>query len=331
MRWLTARSGGPLGLVRLAIVAALVLSLAVLWREIDWTVVSGALAQVRWPAALAALGCVLLAVWSKSMRWRLLLSPDVPIGRARAVGLVLAGQLANNALPVRIGAGEAVRVALLQPGPAGSGYVLGTILAEKLLDALGLLAVALLLGLLMPLPVWLKLAAPVLTLAGGLLVLIVLWLGLANGPRWLREQAAAFWLGVQVSTRRGVLARALLWTAAGLGAGAAANWWSLDAVGVPPRIEPALLVLLALYLGATLPSPPGRIGVFQALSVAALLPFGVGASLALAFGVVHYLAVVVVPSALGALYLVGAPDRRPPSPQQLGSPARRGARRGGKA
>ncbi|MBI2321491.1 MAG: flippase-like domain-containing protein [Chloroflexi bacterium] len=326
-----SRCGGLRRLLRLVIVAALVLSLAVLWHEIDWAVVGGALAQVRWPAALAGLGCVLLAVWSKGMRWRLLLAGDVAVSPQLACGLVLVGQLANNGLPVRVGAGEAVRTALLRAGPAGSGYVLGTVLAEKLLDALGLLTVALLLGLLMPVPVWLKLAAPVLTLVGGLLVLIVLWLGLANGPRWLRAQSAYFWLGVQVSTRRGVLARALLWTAAGLGAGAAANWWSLEAVGAPPRLESALLVLLALYVGASLPSPPGRIGVFQALSVAALLPFGVGASVALAFGVVHYVAVVVVPSALGALFLlvVGDDWSRPPS--QGDDPTRRRRQRRGRS
>lgn len=318
-----ARVGGALGLLRLAIVAAVLLSLAVIWHELDWAAVGDALAQVHWPAALTALACVLAASWAKGMRWRLLLAPEVRIGRSRAFGLILAGQLANNGLPVRMGVGEAARVALLTLGPTGSAYAAGTIVAEKLLDALGLLLVALLLGVLMPLPAWLRLAAPVLTLLGALVLVVALWLGLSNGPRWLREQSAALWFSVRVAGRPRVLGPALLWTAAGLAAGAWANAWSLDAVGVPSSIGPVLLVLLALYLGGSLPSPPGRIGLFQALCMASLLPFGVAASTAFAFGIVHYLLVVVVPSLLGALYVVAWAGGRPSRAAASAAPAAR--------
>lgn len=292
---------GVFGLMRAAVVAALAASLVYAASETDWAAVGRILAQAKWPALLLAVVFALGAVWTKSVRWRGLLAPRVAVDGRSALALVMAGQLANNGLPLRVG--EVARVALLEPGAAGRAYVVSTIVAEKLLDACGLLFLAAVLGWLAPLPDWLRLTTPALMIASSAVLVVVLCTGVRIGPRWLASHAGRALAGLAAFRRRRDVVPAALWTLAGLAAGAAANWWSLDAVGVQPTIPAALLVLLALYVGGTLPSPPGRLGIFQALCAAAVIPFGVELSAALAFAVVHYIVVVIVPSALGALYL----------------------------
>jgi uncharacterized membrane protein YbhN (UPF0104 family) len=301
-----------LGLIRIAVVGALAASLAYVMLEVDWTATGRALAEARWPALLAATACALIAVWTKSRRWRGLLAPRVLLDARSALALVLAGQLANNGLPLR--AGEVARVALVDPGAAGRSYVVSTIIGEKLLDACGLVLLTALLGWLAPLPDWLRLATPVSIIAAGLALVAALWAGARVGPWWLSSRATRALAGLATLREPGRLVAAVLWTQASLVAGVAANWWSLAAVGADPTIPAALLVLLALYVGGTLPAPPGRIGVFQALCVAAVLPFGVEPAVALAFAMLHYVVVVVVPSAVGALYLVAWRGWRRPTP-----------------
>jgi hypothetical protein len=68
------------------------------------------------------------------------------------------------------------------------------------------------------------------------------------------------------------------------------------------------------YAGGLLPAPPGRLGVFQAICIAAAVAFGVDSASAFVFANVEYVAVVVVPSALGGLSLLGGlVDRSDPT------------------
>ena len=93
-----------------------------------------------------ALAAYLLAMALRGERWlRLLVSDGAQPTRSDAYGLTLVGYMGNNVLPAR--GGDAMRVYLAAPR-ARTGYrdVIGTLVAERLLDAVVLLSAFVLLA-----------------------------------------------------------------------------------------------------------------------------------------------------------------------------------------
>ena len=77
----------------------------------------------------------------------------------------------------------------------------------------------------------------------------------------------------------------------------------------------ALLVLVGLMLGISIPSIPGRIGLFEYICVLSLVAFGISRPSALAYGILLH-AVVLLPSTLaGLIALLGLGLVRPSSRQ----------------
>ena len=69
----------------------------------------------------------------------------------------------------------------------------------------------------------------------------------------------------------------------------------------------SLMVLVVLQVGITLPSVPGRIGVFEYLCILSLAVFGVAQAPALTYGILLHV-VVLVPTTLAglaAIWLLG--------------------------
>jgi uncharacterized membrane protein YbhN (UPF0104 family) len=96
---------------------------------------------VEWLAVFGAVALYGLATLARGERWtRLLADEGARVSRKDAQGLNAVGYMANNLLPAR--AGDAVRVFLMTPRAGGIGMrsVVGTLLAERLLDV-GLLVV----------------------------------------------------------------------------------------------------------------------------------------------------------------------------------------------
>jgi len=75
----------------------------------------------------------------------------------------------------------------------------------------------------------------------------------------------------------------------------------LIAVGLDLPGIAALVVLAIVQLGTAVPSTPGKVGVFQYLSVLALMPFGVGRDLALTFGILLHVVWYLPPVVLGSM------------------------------
>ena len=97
-------------------------------------------------ALAAAVAAYALAMALRGERWfRLLFHDGAKLGRGDACGLTVVGYMGNNVLPAR--GGDAMRVYLGAPR-ARTGYrdVIGTLVAERLLDAVVLLSMFLLLA-----------------------------------------------------------------------------------------------------------------------------------------------------------------------------------------
>ena len=100
----------------------------------------------EWAALAAAVALYALATLVRGERWHSLIRAErAEPDRADAHGLNVVGYAGNNVLPAR--AGDAVRVFLMAPRAAASKKaVLGTLLAERLLDIVVILALFVVVG-----------------------------------------------------------------------------------------------------------------------------------------------------------------------------------------
>ncbi len=252
------------------------------------------------PQMVLAAALILLSVWAKSVRWRLLLGmPGLRISRLMGVSLV--GYLFSTFLPFR--AGELVRaIALRQTENVGMSRSLASIVLEKVFDVATLLTLLVVVALASPLPAW---ATAGSASAGvGLLALCSL---VALAPRtlrllgkletqwprlggtvspWLREFAEG--LGAQIRTPSS-LAAIVGWSLVAWGSGAVTLWLGLGAVGIFPPLWLAGLVLVVTNLGMAVPSAPGYVGVYHYLVALCLSAYGIDAERSTAAALVLHL------------------------------------------
>jgi uncharacterized membrane protein YbhN (UPF0104 family) len=296
-------------------ISALTLYLAL--RQVDMAQVRSVFLQVDWRyAALGVLSGV-IGIGFKIGRWKLLLQePDdnssgafsSPPGWQPVSTSFLSAQLINNFFPLRVG--EVSRVAVV--GGAGSGYafVAGTIAIEKTFD---LAAFAALFGLtLFTLPAvgwlgglspWLELLG-LLVLVGALLIAsqqkrlagwLPVWLGWLPGglDAWMLRHARSALSSFGALRRPGRLLQlagltAVIWWLA---------WWTnqlaLQALGLSLPWGAALLILVALQVGISLPSLPGRVGVFEYVCILALQGYGIDPATALSYGILLHVVVYI--------------------------------------
>jgi uncharacterized membrane protein YbhN (UPF0104 family) len=238
--------------------------------------------------ALSLLAVVPLAAveLAKAGRWYALCGTRRP-SYARCLRALLAGQATNALAPVR--AGDAVRLALLAAEGGALAPATAALAGAKALDALILAAIATMVA-----------GSAALAHAGWGLAVGAL-VPLAGAFRALRGTAARGWLEAHPLARKvrlGALVdvagalrepRVLLGVASATAGvwlgGLAANALVLAAVGMEPTVDLAARVLVAGYLVGLAPSPPARLGVFEAGIVAALVASGVPAAASLAAAV----------------------------------------------
>lgn len=265
-------------------------------QTLGWVVSALVLAAVVWwalrqPAPtlpssgedLAALGlAVLLYAFCTALRaerWRTLLHDvDARPSRGDAYRLVLVGYMGNNVLPAR--AGDFMRVVLMAPrAETTKRFVVGTLVAERLLDVLVLVVI------------FLVLAA---TIAGGaglpggttLLVLVALLVAALAAAaasvgvlrqRGLVDRAKAFVLPMVASTRnlRGRHGTGMLGLTILIWLGEAGVWGSCAAaVDLSASPLEALYLVALASMFALIPSGPGYAGTQDAAAVIGVKAIG---------------------------------------------------------
>jgi uncharacterized membrane protein YbhN (UPF0104 family) len=228
-------------------------------------------------ALLIALAVYAAATAARAERWhRIVAAETLPATRGDTYRLTVLSYAANNALPAR--AGDVMRGVLLGR-LAGTTFrrALGTVVAERVLDAAALAAVFAVCAWgvtheeIVPGPVVGGVAA------GGMLVL-ALGIGM---HMWRAGWAARIVAAVAplLSATRGLAGRrGVVLLAASLGI------WALEAVvyaavaraaDVPLGVVEALLVVAAANLFALVPAGPGYLGTFDAGVLVALAALGI--------------------------------------------------------
>ncbi len=304
-------------------------SLVLAMRGIDKGEIAATLRTTHLGWLLGAMLVVLVTAVAKTVRWRLLLtqrshqalSPAPPaIGTRQLTRIWLAGASLNLALPAPR-SGDLARAYLVgEAGKVSKSFVMGTIAAEKLLDMVLLAVCFIALLPLIVLPQ--ELAARRFPIIGMTtlvvaLVFVVLWqrqrlLALAE---WLLRRLPERWgtplLGSGERAVRGLDAlrspRLMFWLTISsviiLILSVYTNYLVFLALGLRPSWVQSFFLLVVLQAGVSVPSTPGKVGVFQVLCRWSLGLFGVPPAEGVAYGILLYLAAPVLLMVVGAVAL----------------------------
>jgi uncharacterized protein (TIRG00374 family) len=266
-----------------------------------------------------ALSLLLVAMTQpvKALRWQAIAGGAVALPLGRSLRGLLIGQALNLLMPFR--AGDVARAYLVgRQVSQGTVFTFYTVLAEKALDMVMLLASLVLLLAWGPWPEWLS--RPGIAAAVG--AIVVMAAGLVGAWIWQQRSALLESRPVAGLRRRieqhlivpaGVLAQGLaaarhdgrlmwmvVWSVVTWVLGWATNVAVFWALGLSVHWTAALLILVAIYAGVVVPAPPARVGLWHFLVVLVLTSYGIAQSPAMACGVLLHLVVV------GPLLLAGA-------------------------
>ena len=312
-------------LVRAAGVA--MLAVAGWWavHDLDWPALLASVADASplWIAIAAVVN--LLAVYAMAARWRALLNPLAPlVTQLQAFKALLMGFAVSTIVPAR--AGELARAEwLARRTGLPRATVLGSIVLDQLVNAVGMFVGIGALPLVLELPGWLHsglwLAVAVFSVTATIVFILQ--------PRAGRPTLAGSQTRGESGTVAGFLARARLGLAPvrdrralvrSFGASLLAwlveihvVFFTLHAFGLHLPFGINLLVLMAVNLALVVPfAPPGNLGTLEVGAMLALMEYGVPKEKALAFALVYHL-LQVIPIGIAGLSLAGHSLIRPSS------------------
>jgi uncharacterized protein (TIRG00374 family) len=272
------------------------------FRDIDFHAMRRALIRSEYWMLVPALLVLAIAVGLRAIRWRILFPPQHRPPLGIVANALMIGYLFNNILPGR--AGEAARIlALRQRAGTPRFEGLGTVVAERALDVLVLLVFLFAVAPFLPntdwLPSALVLGAVMFLAIGVAFVAFSLYgerparwflrpLGVFPGMSRERIELAGTNLvrGFAVFRRPSIAIPAVALTAVSWLLIALAFWICMEAFDLGIGWTAGIFVVVAVNLALILPSGPAGIGVFEAATLVALLPYGIDRSEALSYALV---------------------------------------------
>ncbi len=254
--------------------------------------------------ALLVYACVTAV---RGVRWHVILRKGgIHVSMADTQALIVVGYMGNTVLPVR--GGELLRVILMGRQTGSSrATILGTIVAERLLDVVALLAMLLLLALVTTTGVRsasdLSYTAAIVLVLLALLLLVGWRLARAGRLRGLSSHVSALTLASRnLLSVQGIwlaLLTALVWMGEGL-----VYWVVGRALGLHfDLLQGCFLVVLA-SLAATIPAAPGYAGTYDAAIQIGLGALHVHGGRAVTFGLLARLLIFVPITVLGLILMV---------------------------
>lgn len=260
-------------------------------------------------------------VAARGARWRALLAPIAPLPYRRVLGYTYIGYLANNVLPARLG--ELYRSHALGEGEGVSRTtVLGTVVVERVVDTVMVVAIAALAVLVLSVRGIMS-SAVLLGLAFVSLLIIVLGLGIAAHrlpgasrvteiiARWPRllELARRLREGLAVAGKPRTLAAALFFSALAWAASTGTFLAAGQAVGVELSLAQAALMTSGVALVTIIPAGPGYVGTFELTVVQIAAGFGISRDDAFALGLLVHVTILATTSIGGVIALLARRQR----------------------
>ncbi len=272
------------------------------------------MSNVDWRWVAAGIACDILSYYVQAIRWKILLRPFASVRLSRSVRAVFAGLFANQVLPLR--PGELLRAYLLSKSEdIKFAQVLTSVGIERLIDLVIAMLGLGLASLFVPLPQQFQKIADVLGfVALGLvaaLVAVIFYLELTMGRRIPAEAS-----GVCPSKRTSVLlglhaigTSPSFYLAVIVSAGLPALqilgiWAMMRAYGMMIPFLGAVVVLLIINIGVSLPNAPANVGSYQFFCVLGLSVFALQKTTAAGFSIFAFLALTIPLFILGSWALV---------------------------
>jgi len=301
-------------------------------RDVDWSATANALTRSNYWWLVPALAALVVSLAIRIERWRILFRRDRRPSFTSLTKAMLVGLFFNIVLPAR--AGEAARVVALKSyAGTSAAESSATIVVERLIDILSLLALLFVAVPWLPRVTWLRaaaVAALVAVVAAIALVALAMYLGKGASPRALRMLSRLPFVSERTARRglanvlHGLAAirsprlavAAMTWTVLSwliLGAG---YWCLMIGFDLDLPLLAGLLTVIATGLAFIVPAAPGGAGVFEAAGLAATSGYGVPTSHALAYVLVLHALNVLPYVAAGALVLV---SQRPAVRSEIGA------------
>ena len=267
-----------------------------------------------------------LDISSRGARWRALLAPIAPLPYRRVLAYTYIGYLANNVLPARLG--ELYRSHALGEGEGVSRTtVLGTVVVERVVDTVMVVAIAALAVLVLSVR-GVMTNAVLLGFAFVSLLVIVLGLGMAAHrlpgasrvtatiERWPRvlELGRRLREGLAVAGRPRTIAAALFFSALAWAASIGTFLAAGQAVGVQLSLAQAALLTSGVALVTIIPAGPGFVGTFELTVVEIAAGFGVPRDAAFALGLLIHVMILGTTSVGGVIALLARRSREAREP-----------------
>jgi hypothetical protein len=320
-----SRSGGGPLRAALKLIVGIAVSLACLYfatRGTDWGAVGAVLAGAQPGWILASVAVSLATFYIRVQRWRVLLRPLGDVAFAPALSATVIGFGASGVLPLRLG--ELVRPALLS---RRCGFpmtaTLSSVVLERLFDILLVVSCFLAVGLVYPVPDYLRQAATALAV---LVVVGFVVLGLVLRNRAATERIVMRVVEALPSRAAAVvepMSRAFL---DGLGAlgdartvalvlGYTVYLWGIIVLTFTfaflaldirvPLVEASLTTVVIVAAFVFLPQGPGFVGTWQAGCVLALVQlYHVPKDVAVGYSLLTWVVSMVVNVGSAAVFLV---------------------------
>jgi glycosyltransferase 2 family protein len=260
--------------------------------------------NVSWKWVLVGMGFDVLSYGVQALRWKFLLTPFKKVPLTHAIRAVYSGLFANLVFPLR--PGELLRCYLISDSEDITiGRVLGSVGVERLIDLVIATASLAVVSLLVPLPRRFERVADtlgVVTLALlAIIVVMILYLELklgkdptlGTGPhrlpgKMMRALLGLHAMGTAPSFYAAVLASLFMPLCQVMGL-----WAMMQSYGLKLPFLAAIVVLLIINLGVSLPNAPANIGAYQFFCVLGLSVFNVEKTTATGFSIFAFLALTV--------------------------------------
>jgi uncharacterized protein (TIRG00374 family) len=268
------------------------------------------IANVNWKWVLVGMSFDVLSYGVQGLRWKFLLTPFGKVRLTRSIRAVYAGLFANLVFPLR--PGEFLRSYLLSNSENITlGRVIGSVGVERLVDLVIATAALAVVSLLVELPRRFKRIADTLGIATlvvlAIIVVLILYLELKLGSnpapeasprrltgRFMGALTALHAMGTAPSFYPAVLTSLLIPLCQVMGL-----WAMMRSYGLNLPLLAAVVVLLVINLGVSLPNAPANVGSYQFFCVLGLSIFQVEKTTATGFSIFAFLALTFPFALLG--------------------------------
>lgn len=297
---------------KIGVLGLIVSVLAVIFiaTQIDRQLFLESITTARYEYLIPTVILLLIGLVTRAIRWQILLSGGLPLGRAFSIMNV--AYLVNGVLPLRIGELARMYLASRTEQSVPIPKTASTIIVERLLDLLAVVVMMLLALTVAPVPAELQaagLTTAVIALIGFIFLVILarrrdftlkLVSQFVMRISWLRDTSVVDWInqfldGLAPLTEIAAFSRAIVWTAISWGFSVAAGYVLMFAFFEQGDIATTMLYIAAAAFAIALPAVPGNVGTYEASILLALSAMGyTESSTALAFAVmVHAVNVFV--------------------------------------